>query len=145
VAYAQLYLREEIQAEALVRNLPGFARFLPVAALFHAQTLSTASLARDAEVARTTVDAYLDVLEDTCSPSGSPRTRPSSGCASGSIRSSTGSMPGLPQGATPRTDCIPPPIGRRTGRARWLQPPPVIMHDLLFLLVTIALGAIALL
>ena len=65
VAYAQLYLREEIQAEALVRNLPGFARFLPVAALFHAQTLSTASLARDAEVARTTVEGYLDVLEDT--------------------------------------------------------------------------------
>ena len=27
-AYAQLYLKEEIQAEALVRNLPGFARFL---------------------------------------------------------------------------------------------------------------------
>src|SRR6266699_5236483 len=34
-AYAQLYLKEEIQAEALVRNLPGFARFLPLAALFH--------------------------------------------------------------------------------------------------------------
>ncbi len=28
-AYAQLYLKEEVQAEALVRNLPGFARFLP--------------------------------------------------------------------------------------------------------------------
>ena len=33
-AYTQMYLREEIQSEALVRNLPGFARFLPVAALF---------------------------------------------------------------------------------------------------------------
>jgi len=64
-AYAQLYLREEIQAEALVRNLPGFARFLPIAALFHGQTLSIASLGRDAEVARTTVNGYLDVLEDT--------------------------------------------------------------------------------
>jgi predicted AAA+ superfamily ATPase len=64
-AYVQLYLREEIQAEATVRNLPGFARFLPVAALFHGQTLSTATLARDAGVARTTVQGYLDVLEDT--------------------------------------------------------------------------------
>jgi len=39
-AYAQLYLKEEIQAEALVRNLPGFARFLPVAALFHGQNIN---------------------------------------------------------------------------------------------------------
>ncbi len=65
VAYVQLYLREEIQAEALVRNLPGFVRFLPIAALFHGQTLSVASLARDAEVSRTTVAGYLEILEDT--------------------------------------------------------------------------------
>ena len=65
VAYVQLYLREEIQAEALVRNLPGFARFLPVAALFHGQTLNVASLARDAEVSRTTVAGYLQIIEDT--------------------------------------------------------------------------------
>jgi predicted AAA+ superfamily ATPase len=65
VAYVQLYLREEIQAEALVRNLPGFARFLPVAALLHGQTLNTAGLARDAEVSRTTVTGYLEIIEDT--------------------------------------------------------------------------------
>lgn len=64
-AYVQLYLREEIQAEALVRNLPGFARFLPIAALFHGQTLNTSSLARDAGVARTTIHGYLDILRDT--------------------------------------------------------------------------------
>jgi len=64
-AYMQTYLREEIQAEALVRNLPGFARFLPVAALFHGQVLNAAALARDAGVSRTTVLAYLDILEDT--------------------------------------------------------------------------------
>jgi predicted AAA+ superfamily ATPase len=64
-AYAQLYLREEIQAEALVRNLPGFARFLPIAALFHGQVVNTASLARDAGVARTTVSGYIDILQDT--------------------------------------------------------------------------------
>lgn len=64
-SYVQLYLREEIQAEALVRNLPGFARFLPVAALFHGQVLNTAGLARDAGVARTTIAGYLDILADT--------------------------------------------------------------------------------
>jgi predicted AAA+ superfamily ATPase len=64
-AYVQLFLKQEIQAEALVRNLPGFARFLPVAALFHGQVLSVAALARDAGVARTTVSGYLDILADT--------------------------------------------------------------------------------
>lgn len=64
-AYARMYLKEEIQAEALVRNLPAFSRFLPVAALMHGQTLNTASLARDAMVARTTVEGYLDILEET--------------------------------------------------------------------------------
>ncbi len=64
-AYVQMYLREEIQAEAAVRNLPGFARFLPVAALFHGQLVNVSSMARDADVARTTVEGYLEVLEDT--------------------------------------------------------------------------------
>jgi uncharacterized protein len=64
-AYAQFYLKEEIQAEALVRNLPGFARFLPVAALFHGQTINVTTIARDTGVARTTVSGYLDILEET--------------------------------------------------------------------------------
>ncbi len=64
-AYVQTYLREEIQAEALVRNLSGFARFLPVAALCHGQVLNTSSIARDAAVARTTVDGFFQILEDT--------------------------------------------------------------------------------
>ena len=64
-AYVQLYLKEEIQAEAIVRNLPGFARFLPIAALFHGQVLNVAGLARDAGVARTTVAGYLEILADT--------------------------------------------------------------------------------
>jgi len=58
-------VREEIQAEALVRNLSGFARFLPVAALFHGQLVNTAGLARDAGVARTTVTGYMEILQDT--------------------------------------------------------------------------------
>ena len=65
LSYSQMYLREEIQAEAQVRNLAGFARFLPVAALFQGQTLNVAGLARDAAVQRTTVNGYLEILEDT--------------------------------------------------------------------------------
>jgi predicted AAA+ superfamily ATPase len=64
-AYVRLYLREEVKGEALVRNLPGFARFLPIAALFHGQTVNVAGIARDAGVARTTVQGYLEILEDT--------------------------------------------------------------------------------
>jgi predicted AAA+ superfamily ATPase len=64
-AYVQTYLKEEIKAEALVRNLPGFARFLPVAALCHAQVVNVSSLARDAGVQRTTVRGFLEVLDDT--------------------------------------------------------------------------------
>lgn len=64
-AYVHLYLKEEIQAEALTRNLAGFARFLPIAAVFHAQVLNVSSMARDAGVARTTVQGYLQILEDT--------------------------------------------------------------------------------
>lgn len=64
-AYVRLYLREEIRAEALVRNLPGFVRFLPVAALLNGQVVNVAGIARDTGVARTTVQGYLDILEDT--------------------------------------------------------------------------------
>jgi predicted AAA+ superfamily ATPase len=64
-AYVQLYVKEEIRAEALVRNLPGFLRFLPVAALFHGQVINVAGLARDAGTARTTVEGYTEILQDT--------------------------------------------------------------------------------
>lgn len=64
-SYAELYLREEIRAEALVRDLGGFVRFLPVAALMHGQEINTSGLARDAAVARSTVEGYLTILEDT--------------------------------------------------------------------------------
>ena len=65
LAYLQLYLQEEIQAEAIVRNLPGFSRFLPVAALFHAQVVNVEGIGRDCGVARSTVEGYLKILEDT--------------------------------------------------------------------------------
>src|SRR5207245_1530934 len=59
------YVNVEIQAAALVRSLAGFARFLPNAALLHGQVVNVSSLARDAGVARTTVNDYLEILEDT--------------------------------------------------------------------------------
>ncbi|MGE4232340.1 MAG: ATP-binding protein [Bacteriovoracia bacterium] len=65
MSYVQLYLKEEIQAEALVRNLAGFSRFLPVAALFHGQTVNISNIARDAEVKRPTVQGFFEILEDT--------------------------------------------------------------------------------
>ena len=54
-SYVRLYLREEIRAEGLVRNLPGFARFLPIAALYHGQIVNISGIARECGVARTTV------------------------------------------------------------------------------------------
>lgn len=64
-SYVNLYLREEIRLEALVRNLPGFARFLPIAALFHGQSINTTAIARDSHVAASTVNGFIEVLEDT--------------------------------------------------------------------------------
>lgn len=64
-AYTANYLREEIQQEALVRRLDSFARFLQVAALMNGQIVNVAGLARDAAVARPTVQGYFETLTDT--------------------------------------------------------------------------------
>ena len=64
-AYVHTYLREEVQAEAYVKDLPSFARFLKVAALLHSQTLNLSSVARDVGVKRPTIENYFSVLEDT--------------------------------------------------------------------------------
>lgn len=63
-AYVQLNVREEIRIEALVRNLPAFLRFLPVATLFHGQVINIAGLVRDAATARTTIEGYLGILQE---------------------------------------------------------------------------------
>lgn len=64
-AYAQTYLREEIFAEALTRNLGGFARFLEIAARQNGQITNASNVARDAQVARQTVQGYFEILSDT--------------------------------------------------------------------------------
>lgn len=64
-AYVSNYLREEIQQEALVRRLDSFARFLQVAAVMNGQIANVAGMARDASVARPTVQGYFEALTDT--------------------------------------------------------------------------------
>jgi predicted AAA+ superfamily ATPase len=64
-AYCGSYLREEIAAEGSARNLPAFSRFLRVAAACNATIVNFTELARDAQVPRTTVYEYFDVLRDT--------------------------------------------------------------------------------
>jgi predicted AAA+ superfamily ATPase len=64
-AYTANYIREEIQQEALVRNLDSFARFLEIASLANGQIVNIAGLARDSFVARPTVQGYFSVLIDT--------------------------------------------------------------------------------
>jgi predicted AAA+ superfamily ATPase len=59
------YIREEIQQEAIVRNLDSFSRFLEVAALMNGQVANVSGLARDAAVARPTVQGYFAALVDT--------------------------------------------------------------------------------
>ena len=63
--YAETYLREEIQAEALVRNLGGFGRFLDVAASENGGIVNFSAVGRDAALATRTVQEYYQILEDT--------------------------------------------------------------------------------
>ena len=65
LAYAALYLQEEIRAEALTRNVGAFSRFLEVAARQNGQVTNVSNIARDAGVGRTTVQNYFGILEDT--------------------------------------------------------------------------------
>lgn len=64
-AYAGDYLREEIAAEALTRNVGAFSRFLEVAALCNGQMLNYSAIASDAQVPVSTAREYFQILEDT--------------------------------------------------------------------------------
>lgn len=64
-AYCDTYLREEIQAEALVQNLPQFSRFLKTAALCNTEQINFAHVANDAGIPASTVRSYFDILSDT--------------------------------------------------------------------------------
>jgi len=64
-SYVGEYLKEEIQAEALSRNIENFSRFLDRAAFTNAQLINFESVASDAQVPARTVREYYSVLEDT--------------------------------------------------------------------------------
>ena len=64
-AYVNDYLTEEIQAEGLVRNLPGFARFMELVGFTNGQMLNYANIARDCAVDAKTVKEYYQILSDT--------------------------------------------------------------------------------
>ena len=64
-AYAGTYLQQEIVAEGASRNAPAFSRFLTVAALCNGTIVNFTKVASDAQVPRTTVYEYFDILRDT--------------------------------------------------------------------------------
>jgi len=63
-AYTTLYLEEEVRAEALVRNLGTFSRFLQLAALEAGNISHFRGIAQELGVAHTTVAGYYEILED---------------------------------------------------------------------------------
>jgi predicted AAA+ superfamily ATPase len=64
-AYIGDYLQQEIIAEALVRNLDSFTRFLEVAALSDSEMVNYAKIATDCGVSAKTVKEYFTILEET--------------------------------------------------------------------------------
>ncbi|NCT57569.1 MAG: ATP-binding protein [Legionella sp.] len=64
-AYVYTYLEQEIKAEALVKNLPAFSRFLQLSALTSGTTLNFTSIANDAGVSSVTLREYYQILEDS--------------------------------------------------------------------------------
>jgi predicted AAA+ superfamily ATPase len=64
-AYLGDYLREEIAAEALARNIPLFARFLEAAAFSNGEILNYQNIASDCGISPPTVKEYFQILEDT--------------------------------------------------------------------------------
>jgi predicted AAA+ superfamily ATPase len=64
-SYAGSYLQQEIVAEGATRNVPAFSRFLKVAAFCNGTIVNFTKVANDAQVARTTVYEYFEILRDT--------------------------------------------------------------------------------
>ncbi len=64
-SYVGDYLKEEVAAEGLVRNLPVFSAFLNAAALSDGDLVNFANIARDCGVSGPTVKGHFGILEDT--------------------------------------------------------------------------------
>lgn len=63
--YIDVYLKEEIEEEALSRNLETFIRFMNVAALTSGEMVNYSNIASDCGVSAKTVKEYFSILEDT--------------------------------------------------------------------------------
>lgn len=63
-SYVGTYLREEVQQEALVRNVASFRRFLEAAAFSQAAVLNVEAVASDCGISRKTVESHFDLLDD---------------------------------------------------------------------------------
>jgi predicted AAA+ superfamily ATPase len=63
--YGEVYLRQEIQAEAATRNLGGYARFLDTMAVASGQWVNYSKLSSDIEVPKETVRRFVQLLDDT--------------------------------------------------------------------------------
>jgi predicted AAA+ superfamily ATPase len=64
-AYVADYLKEEVAAEGLVRNLPTFSDFLDVAALSDGELVNFSNIARECGVSSHTAKSHFQILEDT--------------------------------------------------------------------------------
>ncbi len=64
-AYVQIYIKEEVQAEALTRNIENFVRFMDVLALSNGSEINYQNLANDAGVPPRTIENYISILKDT--------------------------------------------------------------------------------
>jgi len=64
-SYAGSYLQQEIVAEGATRNVPAFSRFLRVAAFCNGTIVNFTNVANDAQVKRTTVYEYFEILKNT--------------------------------------------------------------------------------
>jgi len=64
-SYIGDYLKEEIAAEALARNVPAFSRFLEVAAMTNGEIVKCRNIAAECGVSAPTVKGYFRILEDT--------------------------------------------------------------------------------
>ena len=64
-SYVAGYLREEIQAEALTRDLASYSRFLDLAAELSGQYLNYSKVASDSEINKDAVRRYMEILADT--------------------------------------------------------------------------------
>jgi predicted AAA+ superfamily ATPase len=63
--YVQDYLKEEVFAEGLTRNIPAFSRFFDAMGYSHGELTNHANIARDCGVDAKTVKEYYQILVDT--------------------------------------------------------------------------------